>query len=127
MRMSEILLQAAALMVMICAALGSAYVIPFIRRTAGGETMAEIAEWAERAVLFAQQTMQAKTGAERKTYVLKFLTQLVADKKCPITEEQIDILIESAVKGMKIAEGGTGGQSTLAWTDLIYKAGDDLK
>ena len=93
-------------MIMVCAALGSAYVIPFIRRTAGKEVMSEIAEWAERAVLFARQTMQAETGAERKAYVLKFLTRLAAEKKCPVTAEQIDILIESAVKGMKIAEEG---------------------
>ena len=80
---------------------------------------------------YASDSMQRLFSARRRAETWRRLWLALAKAEhelgLPITEEQIDILIESAVKGMKIAEGGTAGQSTLTWTDLIYKAGDDLK
>lgn len=102
--MDDILFEALKLVIMICSALITIYVIPYIRKTVGEKNLAEIAIWAEKAVLFAQQTMSATPGAERKAYVVAFLNEIAKAKKYPITEEQIDILVESAVKQLRIDE-----------------------
>ena len=43
-------------------------------------------------------------GAEKKEYVVKFLTEQFNKNKVVITEEQMNILIESCVKQMKETE-----------------------
>lgn len=120
--MSDIVFEAVNLIVMICAALVSAYIIPYMRSTIGDRKIQEIADWAERAVLFAQQTMSAKPGAERKAYVVDFLTEIATANKVPITVTQIDILVESAVKQLRIDEAK--GQTVKITADL---KGDDSK
>lgn len=120
--MNDILFEAINLVVMILAAIFTAYVIPYVRKAVGDKKLQDIADWAERAVLFAQQTMTAQSGAERKAYVLKYLTQYAKEYKIPITDEQINILIESAVKSMKVDEAK--GQTIKISTTI---ADDDLK
>lgn len=120
--MSDIVFETINLIVMICAAIVSAYVIPYIRKSIGDKKLQDIADWAERAVLFAQQTMTAESGAERKAYVLEYLTSYAKEYKIPITDEQINILIESAVKSMKVDEAK--GQTIKISTNMT---GDDLK
>lgn len=122
MKMSDILFEALNLIVMICAAIFTAYVIPYVRKAVGDKKLQDIADWAERAVLFAQQTMTAESGADRKAYVLEYLTRYAHDYKIPITDEQINILIESAVKQLRMDEAK--GQTIKISTTI---ADDDLK
>ena len=118
--MSDIVFEAINLVVMILAAIFTAYVIPYVRKAVGDKKLQDIADWAERAVLFAQQTMTAQSGADRKAYVLEYLTRYAHDYKIPITDEQINILIESAVRTMKMDEAK--GQTVKISADL---KGDD--
>ncbi len=120
--MNDIIFEALNLIVMICAAIFTAYVIPYIRSTVGDKKLQDIADWTERAVLFAQQTMSAQSGADRKAYVLEYLTRYAHEQKIPITDEQINILIESAVKSLRLEENK--GQTIKISTAMI---GDDLK
>lgn len=120
--MNDIIFEALNLIVMICAAIFTAYVIPYIRSTVGDKKLQDIADWTERAVLFAQQTMSAQSGADRKAYVLEYLTRYAHEQKIPITDEQINILIESAVKQLRMDDAK--GQTIKISTTI---ADDDLK
>lgn len=67
--------------------------------------MERIQFWVEAAVHCAQQLMSDVDGADRKEAVEAFLKRLLDENHISISDEQLDTLIESAVKQMKIAEG----------------------
>lgn len=102
--MSEIVFKAIELIIMVCAMLLTRYLVPYIRQSIGSDRIDTAAQWIKCAVLFAQQTMWAQSGADRKKYVSEFITDLCEKYKIPLTEEQIDVLIEAAVKEMKIED-----------------------
>jgi LL-H family phage holin len=80
------------------------YIVPLIKEKLGVEKLAVAEKWAKYAVLTAQQTLQSSTGVEKKAYVTEFLKELLTAKNISLTDEQINILIESAVKTMKMEE-----------------------
>ena len=80
------------------------YGIPLLKQIASSDRMNGITQWVESAVLYAQQVHWAQTGEEKKEVVTDFLRRLLASKNITITDEQLDILIEAAVKAMKIQE-----------------------
>ena len=103
--MNDILFELLKLIVMIAVLLVMRYAIPWLRSRIGVEKMAEIEKWAEKAVLMAQQVYWEKSGEERKEIVTKFLQEMLIAKNISISAEQLNILIEAAVKQMKIEEG----------------------
>lgn len=80
------------------------YGIPLLRQFLGSEKMGNITTWVKSSVLYAQQVHWAETGAEKKAIVTEFLKKLLVSKNISITDEQLDILIEAAVKSMKMQE-----------------------
>ena len=102
--MNEIVFQALLLMVAVAAAVAARYAVPWFKEQIGAEKFAQIADWAEYAVLMAQQVMWTDSGADKKAYVTQFLKDMLIAKNISITDEQLDVLIEAAVKQMKIAE-----------------------
>ncbi|MDE7431022.1 MAG: phage holin family protein, partial [Lachnospiraceae bacterium] len=48
--------------------------------------------------------MYADNGIEKKAYVTEFLKEILIAKNIALSDEQLDVLIEAAVKQMKIAE-----------------------
>lgn len=103
--MNDILFELLKLIVMIAVLLVMRYAIPWLRSRIGVEKMAEIEKWAEKAVLMAQQVYWEKSGEERKEIVTEFLREMLIAKNISISGEQLEILIEAAVKQMKIEEG----------------------
>lgn len=61
--------------------------------------------WVEAAVHCAQQLMSEQPGADRKEAVKFFLRRFLDENKIVMTDEQLNTLIEAAVKQMKISEG----------------------
>lgn len=102
--MTDIIFEIIKLLVMAMAFISTTYLIPFLRDKVGAEKLANIEKWTKFAVLKAQQVMWAESGKEKKQYVMEFLRQIVDTYGLYLTSEQIDILIESAVKQMKIEE-----------------------
>lgn len=102
--MSEIIFEVVKLVVMLCVMLAARYVIPWVKSRIDAENLSLIEKWAEKAVLKAQQVMQSDSGADKKETVMQFLQEILAEKNITITDEQLDTLIEAAVKQMKIAE-----------------------
>ncbi|MBR0090242.1 MAG: phage holin [Lachnospiraceae bacterium] len=80
-----------------------AYVIPVVKRYLN-QFMAT--KWAQRAVEAAQQLQDIRKmdNAGKKSYAVEQLSALLEKYKIAITDEQIEMLIESAVKQMKIEE-----------------------
>ena len=52
----------------------------------------------------AQQVLWEKDGQDRKAYVTEFLKEILMAKNIALSDEQLDVLIEAAVKQMKIEE-----------------------
>ncbi|MCM1155543.1 MAG: phage holin family protein [Roseburia sp.] len=77
------------------------HAIPWIKLQLDDKKMQMIWEWVNKAVLSAQQTLSAGSGAERKAIVSKFIREMLTAKNISISDEQLDTLIESAVYMMK--------------------------
>lgn len=93
------------LVIMVCSFLISAFLIPWLKNKLGADKVALIEQWVNKAVLSAQQTMWDQTGEDRKKSVVDFVHKMCTKHNIEITDEQIDILIQAAVKQMKIDEG----------------------
>lgn len=102
--MRDIYLEIAKLVLMILAALITRYLIPWIKAKTEGETISLICDWTAQAVLAAEQCHQAQSGAERKAIVTKFIRELLAQKNLALSDEEIDVMIEAAVKQMNAAK-----------------------
>ena len=81
------------------------FIIPLIKEKIGAEKLAKYEYWADLAVKAAEM-LWTETGhcEDKKQYVVKFLNNMFNKKKVVITEEQMNILIESAVKQLKMEE-----------------------
>lgn len=80
-------------------------VIPYIKEKIGNEKFAKYEYWANQAVraaemIFAEQGM----GETKKEYVVAFLNEMFNKNRTIITEEQLNILVEAAVRTMKSSE-----------------------
>jgi LL-H family phage holin len=102
--MNEILFYFIQLIIAMVVLLATKYAIPYLKEKIGTEQLLVAEKWAKYAVLTAQQTLTASTGAEKKTYVTDFLKELLMSKNISLTDEQLNILIESAVKAMKMED-----------------------
>lgn len=102
--MNEIIFEVIKIVVMLAALVITRYLVPWIREKIGAEKLNEIEKWVRFAVLKAQQVMQSETGTDKKAYVTQFLKELLIAKNISISDEQLEVLIEAAVKQMKIEE-----------------------
>ena len=81
------------------------YIIPYIKAKIGTENLYKYEYWVNIAVKAAEMIWtETGHGADKKQYVVDFMNNMFNSKKIIITEEQINLLIESAVKNMKIEE-----------------------
>ena len=81
------------------------YVIPYFKELIGNEKLGKYQEWVTMAVKAAEMIFTEKgMGVQKKEYVVKFLTEQFNKNKVVITENQLNILIEAAVKQMKETE-----------------------
>ena len=108
--MRDIILELLKLTIMIATMLITRYAIPWIKAKTENDTMSVLIDWVMQAVLAAEQCHQAQSGAERKAIVTRFIKELLAQKNLELTDEEIDVMIEAAVKQMNAAKelGGTG-------------------
>lgn len=102
--MDNIIFEIVKVAVMLAVLVITRYVVPWIRDKIGADQLAVAEKWAKYAVLKAQQVLWEEDGADKKTYVTEFLKEILIAKNIALSDEQVDVLIEAAVKQMKIEE-----------------------
>ena len=81
------------------------YIVPLIKEKIGNENLAKYEYWVNIAVKAAELIWtETGHGTDKKQYVIDFMNKMFNSKKTVITEEQLNALIEAAVKQMKIEE-----------------------
>ena len=100
--MNDITFDILKVVISICAALVTVYVIPYLKTLKEDRRYAQILEMVEVAVRAAEQTIKgAGKGVEKKKEVENIIYAWLMEKGIEITPEQINQLIECAVYQMK--------------------------
>ncbi len=107
--MNDIIFEIIKLAVMALMLLITRYLIPMLRAKIGADKLATAEKWAKYAVLKAQQVLWSESGRDRKVYVTEFLKEILIEKNIALSDEQLDVLIEAAVKQMRIGENSETG------------------
>ncbi len=102
--MNEFIFEVIKVIVMIAALVITRYLVPWLKEKIGQGKLAQIEKWARYAVEMAQQVHWSQPGEDRKALVIEFLKEILTSKNISISDEQLDVLIESAVKEMKMHE-----------------------
>ena len=101
--MRDITLEILKLIVMIASCLIARYLIPWLK--AGIDKEARVKEIVSDAVYMAQQLYESKTGEERKEKAMEYIQKVLKIKGIDISIDELDTILEAAVKQLKIAEG----------------------
>lgn len=102
--MNDIIFEIIKVAVMAVLLLITRYLIPMLKEKIGADKLAAAEKWARYAVLKAQQVLWSESGQDRKAYVTEFLKEILLEKNIALSDEQLDVLIEAAVKQMRIGE-----------------------
>lgn len=100
--MDEFTLLVLKIVVSVCAALITAYVVPYIKTMKEDARYAAVIEMIEVAVRAAEQVIKGqRQGPLKKSEVVKFITDWTERNGINISEDQLDQLIEASVYEMK--------------------------
>lgn len=102
--MDEIIFEVVKVVVMVAVLVITRYLVPWLKEKIGADKLAVAEKWVKYAVLKAQQVLWEKDGQDRKAYVTEFLKEILIAKNIALSDEQLDVLIEAAVKQMRIEE-----------------------
>lgn len=79
------------------------FIVPYLKSKINSEKLAQYEEWGHMAVQAAEMLWsESGKGKDKKAYVVEFLNNLINKNKTVITDAQLNVLIESAVKQFKI-------------------------
>jgi len=98
----ELILQIIEVLISVAAFVITRYLVPAIREWMRGTQLEQIIKWTGQAVLAAEQMYGAYTGKERKAIVTSFLKRMLLHKNITISDEELEMLIEAAVKEMNM-------------------------
>lgn len=107
--MSEITMEILKVIVILAVTWATRYMVPLLKELIGAAKMEEIRKWVKDTVLMVQQVHEAKPGAERKEIVVDLIRKMLIKKNIDISAEQLDTLIEAAVKAMKMQDKNSTG------------------
>lgn len=86
------------IVVSVCAALITAYAIPYMKRQTETEIGSAVLDFIDVAVRAAEQTLEG--GKVKKEWVVAFVTTWLNQNGVKISEDQLDKLIEASVYAM---------------------------
>jgi LL-H family phage holin len=99
--MDNIIFYALQLVIVVAISLFTKYALPFLKAKVDMSKIEQIAYWVGKSVLAEEQTVIGeKEGPKRKAKVTEFLKKLLIKKNISISDEQLNTLIEAAVKAM---------------------------
>lgn len=98
MNTSEIIVR---IVVSLCLILITVYLIPYLRTTVLDSKWQKVLDIVDELVLAAEQILREPgSGEEKKKMVMDFATKWLSERGIEITEEELDKLVEAAVKKM---------------------------
>lgn len=103
--MREIYIEIAKLAIMLMCAAVTRFLIPWIKSKTDNAVMQTLIDWTAQAVLAAEQTHAAGTGVAKKEIVTEFIKRLLIQKNISLSDEEIEMLIEAAVRQMHMDDG----------------------
>jgi len=98
----ELILRIIEVLISVAAFIITRYLVPAIREWTRGTQLEQIIKWTSQAVLAAEQMYSSYTGKERKVIVTQFLRKMLLHKNITISDEELEMLIEAAVKEMNM-------------------------
>ena len=101
MQMDELTMMILKIVISVCAALITYYVLPYIKSLKDDARYASALEMIDVAVRAAEQVLKTEQGAFKKAEVVKFVSEWLNRKGIGIMEDELDQLIEAAVYAMK--------------------------
>ena len=99
--MNDITFTILKVVVSVCSALITVYLIPYIYTLKEDRRYASLVAMVEVAVKAAEQTIGTGQGALKKSEVIDFVSKWMNENGVKITEEQLSQIIESAVYQLK--------------------------
>lgn len=103
--MNEALFKVLLTLIPVLGAIITYVIVPYIRSKMTTEQLNQVTIWVERAVKAAEMMWTASgKGTEKKAYVTEFLKNTLSKMNLNLTDDQLDALIEAAVKELKIEE-----------------------
>jgi LL-H family phage holin len=99
--MNEITFDILKIVVSVCAALTTVYLVPYIKTLKDDKRYEALADMIIVAVRAAEQTIGSGQGAIKKSEVLGIMDRWMEEHGIVVTEDQLDQLIECAVFQMK--------------------------
>ena len=100
--MNEITFAILKIVISVCAALFTVYIVPYIKTLRGDARYSALIDIVKVAVLAAEQTMKEPgQGEAKKEKVIEFVSDWMNRQGIYITKEQLSQLIEAAVYSMK--------------------------
>ena len=99
----DLLFELLKLVLIVCSALISRYLIPYIRRELQNSEYIWVANVVEDAVRYVEQiTTEEGAGLKKKTEVVEFVQAQLDKKGIKISQDQLNALIEATVYGMNM-------------------------
>jgi LL-H family phage holin len=101
MNMDDRLFQLILAIIPVLGTIITVFIIPLLKEKIDADKLAKYKEWANLAVKCAEMLWtETGHGADKKQYVVDYLNNMFNSKKTVITEEQLNVLIESAVQSL---------------------------
>lgn len=99
---NELFIKIVSAIITIITALITAYVIPWLKTKINENQMIQINKYIELAVRCANQIFTPEQWAEKKDFVLEYVTETVNNKfSLTLSQEDIDLMIEGVVNEVK--------------------------
>lgn len=99
----ELIFQIISVLISVAAFVVTRYLVPGIREWTRGTQLEQVLKWTGQAVLAAEQMYSSYTGKERKVIVTQFLRKMLLHKNITLSDEELELLIEAAVKEMNMS------------------------
>lgn len=103
--MDEITMMILKVVISVCAALITAYLVPFIKTVREDAKYKDLVAMVEVAVKAAEQTIGSGQGALKKSEVIDYVSRYMESCGCKISQEQLSQLIECFVYQMRQDNG----------------------
>ena len=103
--MDQILFAILQCVLVVVAGLITRYVVPWLKTKLDSEKFNTLELWIKAAVTAAEQVFCGSSkGNEKKAYVIDAIKKYLDSKGLKITDEQLNILIEAAVKELNLSQ-----------------------